>query len=389
MEFHEAANLFPMMNADDFSRLVDDISRGYDSRFPILTFEGKILDGRNRYAACLKAEVEPVYEEWVGDNPVEFVVRANVNRRHFTSSQLAVLALEVEKQLAEEARKRQATSTGGSNPQLTQLFAEADKGEAREQAARMVGTNRQYVSDAKNIAEKAPELLDKVRSGEMSIPEAKREIHRREFPDEEGFAINRCDVCGHLYSNELLSCPYCDKFKGMEVIEVERKPHVSNNSGNNEWYTPAEYIDAARYVMGSIDLDPASSDVANQTVKAVTYYTIDNDGLQHEWFGRVWMNPPYASGFVDKFTEKLTMHYQDGDIEEAIVLVNNATETTWFQQMSSVCKCICFPRRRVKFIDIDGNPSGAPLQGQAILYMGSNMDEFANVFSKFGIVLYA
>lgn len=206
---------------------------------------------------------------------------------------------------------------------------------------------------------------------------------------EEMFPINRCEVCGHLYSNELPSCPYCDKFKGMEVIEVERKPHVSNNSGNNEWYTPAEYIDAARYVMGSIDLDPASSDVANQTVKAITYYTIENDGLQHKWFGRVWMNPPYASGFVDKFTEKLTMHYTDGDVEEAIVLVNNATETTWFQQMANVCKGICFPRRRVKFIDVDGNPSGAPLQGQAILYMGSNIDEFANVFGKFGFVLYA
>lgn len=206
---------------------------------------------------------------------------------------------------------------------------------------------------------------------------------------EEMFPINRCEVCGHLYSSELLSCPYCDKFKGVEVIEVERKPHVSNNSGNNEWYTPAEYIDAARYVMGSIDLDPASSDVANQTVKAVTYYTIDNDGLQHKWFGRVWMNPPYASGFVDKFTEKLTKHYNDGDVEEAIVLVNNATETTWFQQMANVCKVICFPRRRVKFIDVDGNPSGAPLQGQAILYMGSNIDEFADVFGKFGFVLYA
>lgn len=69
----------------------------------------------------------------------------------------------------------------------------------------------------------------------------------------------------------------------------KKQPHVSHNSGENEWYTPAEFIEAARRVMGEIDLDPASSDIAQETVKANKYYTIDDDGLEQEWSGRVWI----------------------------------------------------------------------------------------------------
>lgn len=165
-------------------------------------------------------------------------------------------------------------------------------------------------------------------------------------------------------------------------------PHVAHNSGNNEWYTPAEYIQAARIVMGGIDLDPASSAIANQTVQASTYFTAEDDGLRYAWDGRVWMNPPYSGDLIGRFTEKLCTHYAAGDVREAIVLVNNATETTWFQGMMVHASAVCFVRRRIKFIDTDGNPSGAPLQGQAILYMGENVDLFTACFSEFGTVLY-
>jgi len=61
--------------------------------------------------------------------------------------------------------------------------------------------------------------------------------------------------------------------------------HVSKNSGENEWYTPVQFIDAARLVMGSIDLDPASSERANETVQATTFYTKEDDGLSKTWCG--------------------------------------------------------------------------------------------------------
>lgn len=172
------------------------------------------------------------------------------------------------------------------------------------------------------------------------------------------------------------------------VDEIKGKPHVTFNSGNNEWYTPPEYIDAARSVMGKIDLDPASSDKANEIVGATIYFTEEDNGLNYSWDGKVWMNPPYASDLIGKFTKKLIYHYSNRDITEAVILVNNATDTAWFQEMLGFATAVCFIRGRVRFIDMDGNPSGAPLQGQAVLYLGGNISGFSTSFSKFGVILY-
>jgi len=173
------------------------------------------------------------------------------------------------------------------------------------------------------------------------------------------------------------------------VDEILQKPHVTFNSGNNEWYTPAEYIEAARRVMDGIDLDPASSDIANRTIGAAVYFTAEDDGLRYAWDGRIWMNPPYAGELIGKFTDKLSHHFLSGEITEAIVLVNNATETVWFQSLLVLASAVCFLKGRVKFIDMNGFPSGAPLQGQAILYLGNNPAAFNKEFLEFGVILYA
>lgn len=160
-------------------------------------------------------------------------------------------------------------------------------------------------------------------------------------------------------------------------------PHVRHNSGENEWYTPAEYIEAARRVMGDIDLDPASSAAANQVVAADTFYTIEDDGLSQPWFGRVWLNPPYAAGVVDRFAGRFTDAVYDNEIEQGIVLVNNATDTTWFFMLVAACSAITFTRGRIRFWNSEGT-QGAPLQGQAILYAGPNADRFLSEFRRFG-----
>lgn len=161
-----------------------------------------------------------------------------------------------------------------------------------------------------------------------------------------------------------------------------KKAHVAHNSGQNEWYTPAVFIEAARQVMGGIDLDPASSEIANCTVQATRYFTAEDDGLAHDWPAcRIWMNPPYAQPLISQFSEKIAEAADAG--AEAIVLVNNATETAWFQRMLQSADALCFPQSRVRFLDPDGNP-GAPLQGQAILYFGSNVPGFTVSFRDFG-----
>lgn len=168
------------------------------------------------------------------------------------------------------------------------------------------------------------------------------------------------------------------------LLKEVKNVHVSNNSGENEWYTPDIYISAARAVLGTIDIDPASSELANKTVKATRYYTKDIDGVSQEWRGKCWMNPPYSTDEIRRFIEKYAESVKSGSVTEGIVLVNNATETNWFSTLISVSAAVVFPCSRIKFIDKNGVPNGAPLQGQAFLYAGKNPSKFLEVFTGFG-----
>jgi phage N-6-adenine-methyltransferase len=170
----------------------------------------------------------------------------------------------------------------------------------------------------------------------------------------------------------------------VSMSEALKIAHVSHNSGENEWYTPAAYIEAARAVMGGIDTDPASCAQANATVKADKYYDSKADGLTKKWHGRVFMNPPYAQPLIANFARAVAAKFSSKEITEAIVLVNNATETEWFHEMIKHASVICFPNGRIRFVNKEGKPGGAPLQGQAVLYFGSKIEKFISEFKSFG-----
>ena len=171
-----------------------------------------------------------------------------------------------------------------------------------------------------------------------------------------------------------------------EWIHSPEEPptHVTHNSGNEEWYTPPAYTDAARLVLGGIDLDPASSDVANASVKANRYFTEADDGLTQEWKGRVWMNPPYTTGRIDRFVDKLLEHYAAGDVSAAVVLTNNATETKWWQRLAQSSSAVCFVAGRIRFLSATGGDANSPLQGQTIVYLGPDHAQFIEAFQQFG-----
>ena len=169
------------------------------------------------------------------------------------------------------------------------------------------------------------------------------------------------------------------------LLNIAKGCHVTANSGENEWYTPPDIIEAAREVMGGIDLDPASCELAQSNVKAKRFYTVDDDGLSKKWTGRVWLNPPYSKDLIGPFALKVVK--ESARLQQAVVLVNNATDTAWFHDLASVASAVCFLRGRVRFLDRTGKPANTPVQGQAVLYVGSNVEGFRSRFSSFGFVV--
>jgi phage N-6-adenine-methyltransferase len=161
--------------------------------------------------------------------------------------------------------------------------------------------------------------------------------------------------------------------------------HRAQGTGENEWYTPDKELNAAREVLGEFDLDPASSDAAQANVQAKKYFTIDDNGLEQEWHGRVWLNPPYEQPHIANFVTKLVNEYSAGRVASAIMLTHNYTDTEWFQLAASVADAFCFTRGRVKFYKADGEVA-APTQGQAFFYFGDDVAAFDRVFSRLGTV---
>lgn len=171
-----------------------------------------------------------------------------------------------------------------------------------------------------------------------------------------------------------------------EFVPIPPPQHFRTQfTGENEWYTPAEYVEAARRVMGRIDLDPASSPKAQQTVKARRFFAIQQDGLTREWSGAVWLNPPYAQPHIQHFAEKVVAEIGAGRVSEAIVLTHNYTDTAWFHLLESACAAICFTRGRIRFVSSSGELA-SPTQGQAFFYFGQRREAFAEVFRTFGFV---
>ena len=158
---------------------------------------------------------------------------------------------------------------------------------------------------------------------------------------------------------------------------------VVASGGSQDWYTPPEYVEAARTVLGGIDLDPASSAEANRTVRAARYLTEADDGLTRDWRGRVWMNPPYAA--AGRFVAKLAGHLADGTVPAAIVLVSLHTmSASWFEPLYG--GVLCISRGRLPFTRIDGY-TGAPTFGSVFAYFGPAGRRFAGTFSPFGHIL--
>lgn len=149
---------------------------------------------------------------------------------------------------------------------------------------------------------------------------------------------------------------------------------------SDEWYTPAVYLELARSVLGSIDLDPASSPTAQRAVQATRYHTRADDGLAQRWQQNVWLNPPYSR--PGPWVHKLLAEYRAGHVTAAILLVYNATDTSWFTPLWEFP--ICFVRGRIQF----GNrPGRSNPRGSCFVYFGPRVDRFSAVFREVGAIV--
>ena len=163
----------------------------------------------------------------------------------------------------------------------------------------------------------------------------------------------------------------------------------NTNTGNPEWITPNCIICPARKTMGSIDCDPASSNMAQAHIKAGTYYTKSTNGIDKSWMGNVWLNPPYHSSSnklgpgINSFAAKLLKEINIGNTKQAIFLAQAKTDTQWFQSLKAKADAVIFTKKRIHFIDSTGKKGGSPGYGSVFFYFGKNIAGFKKEFGDF------
>lgn len=171
-----------------------------------------------------------------------------------------------------------------------------------------------------------------------------------------------------------------------QLAEGARDVVETLNTGDMEGYTPAPYVEAARAAMGGINIDPASHERAQKIVQADEYYTKETNGLDREWVGRVFLNPPYNSGLIEKFIDKLLAELAAGRTTAAVLLTNNNTDTRWFHSSAGAANAICLTKGRINFYKPDSSIT-SPTNGQCFFYFGPRREDFAAHFSAIGLVL--
>ncbi len=150
MKLHPLCKLFPEITGEEFKKLVADIkTNGLGQK--IVTLKGQILDGQNRFNACKVSGIKPEFEEYNGNNPAAFIISQNLNRRHLTESQRAMIAAEIAK-------------CQNSDTTITE-------------AAKTLNVSRDSAHKAKRILKASPRLAKKVRSGKISLHAADKKLH--------------------------------------------------------------------------------------------------------------------------------------------------------------------------------------------------------------------
>lgn len=158
---------------------------------------------------------------------------------------------------------------------------------------------------------------------------------------------------------------------------------IHQDSGRSEYFTPIEIVEAARELMGTIDLDPASSVLVNRRIKASYIYTKEDDGLSHDWFGNVWLNHPFSRKNNPLWIAKLVEEHLAVDMQICCITFA-ATSEKWFQPLLKYPQCFLSPR--TNYYLPDGSLKKGVTKGSVVTYLGDDVLRFTEVFNNFGVV---
>lgn len=157
------------------------------------------------------------------------------------------------------------------------------------------------------------------------------------------------------------------------------------SSKSDEWYTPRPIIDAVLATMGGIDLDPCAD--PGRRVPAERHFTIADDGLACDWWGRVFLNPPYCGQQLGRWVRYLMYQLREGHVTQAITLTPARTDTRWFQYLWRA-NALCFVTGRVHFDGPDGPGPTSATFPTVLSYFGRRRARFATAFTYLGEVMY-
>ena len=165
MELHPLCTLFPRLAGGEFEALKADIE-AHGLRQPIIVRDGLILDGGNRYRACVEAGIAPVLVDFTGADPVSFVLSANLHRRHLTPGQQAAIVASAQDWTRAHGAGGDRKSDQAATLPLDSVADRAAQSGASERTQRM----------ADKVVRQSPELAQQVAHGEISLPKALEQL---------------------------------------------------------------------------------------------------------------------------------------------------------------------------------------------------------------------
>lgn len=162
-------------------------------------------------------------------------------------------------------------------------------------------------------------------------------------------------------------------------------------SSTNEWYTPRHIVASVTEIFnGRIDLDPYSCAAANAIVNASHYFDKSRDAFLNDWpdVSSVFANPPYERKVIDRCVTQLITYRRRWTATQfqMIVLVNAATEVSWFFALMTNCDAVCFTKGRLEYIRGANQGRAGNPRGQALFYFGHNPEHFGETFCKHGYI---